>query len=165
MKKKLSIIVAIDSNNGIGNNNKLLTYISADLRHFKEITTNHTIVMGSNTWLSLPNKPLPNRTNIVITSKNDNEMFKGAIVVHSIDEAISKCPSNEESFIIGGAKIYEQFLPLADKLYLTKINKEFDADTFFPEIKKEEWIVTKEVKITDDKQANLEYSFIDLIRV
>ena len=164
MSKTLSIIVAVAENNGIGNENKLLTHISADLKRFKEITKGHTIVMGRNTWFSLPNRPLPNRVNIVITN-DSNETFEGAVTVYSIDEAIKKCPENEESFIIGGAMVYEQFFPLANRLYLTKIHKVFTADTFFPEVKETEWKELKRVRIGDDNKAGLEYSFIDLERV
>lgn len=160
MSKIISIIVAVAEDNGIGYNNKLLAYISADLKRFKSITKNHTIVMGRNTWMSLPKRPLPYRTNIVITS-DINAKFDGAITANSIDDAIAKCPDNEESFIIGGAKIYEQFLPIANKLYLTKIHNKFKADTFFPEIKPTGWKEVNRLYITDDEQAKVSYSFID----
>jgi len=160
MSKTLSIIVAVAENNGIGNNNKLLTHISADLKRFKQITKGHPVVMGRNTWFSLPKKPLPGRTNIVITN-NLQETFEGAVTVYSIDEAVAACPDNEESFIIGGALVYEQFFKIADKLYLTKIHENFEADTFFPEIKAEEWEIIENTKINDDEQAGLEYSFIN----
>lgn len=160
MSKTISIIVAVAENNGIGNENKLLAYISADLKHFKEKTKEHTVVMGRNTWFSLPNRPLPKRTNIVITN-NPNETFEGAVTVYSIDEAIEKCPDNQESFIMGGAMVYQQFFTIADKIYLTKIHKEFPADTFFPEITSANWKEVKRVDITDDEQAGINYSFID----
>jgi len=164
MSKTLSIIVAVAENNGIGNENKLLTHISADLKRFKEITKGHTVIMGRNTWFSLPNRPLPNRTNIVITN-NPNETFDGAVTVYSIDEAVEKCPDNHESFIMGGAMVYEQFFPIAHKLYLTKIHKKFTADTFFPEVKETEWKELNNIKVVDDEKAGLQYSFIDLERV
>ena len=164
MNKTLSIIVAVAEDNGIGNENKLLTHISNDLKRFKEITKGHTVVMGRNTWLSLPNRPLPNRTNIVMTSNRDLS-FEGAITLNTIEEVISACPDNQESFIIGGAMIYKQFFPVASKLYLTKMHKVFTADTFFPEIKASEWKELSRTKITNDEKAGLEYSFIDLVRV
>lgn len=164
MSKTLSIIVAVAEDNGIGNENKLLAYISADLKRFKETTKGHTVVMGRNTWFSLPNRPLPHRTNIVITNQAD-EVFEGAQTVYSIDEAIEKCPENEESFIMGGAMVYQQFFPIAHKLYLTKIHKAFPADTFFPEVKEKEWKVVNETLVSDDEKAGLEYSFIDLERI
>ncbi len=163
MSKTLSIIVAVAENNGIGLKNELLTHVSADLKRFKQITKGHTVVMGRNTWFSLPNRPLPNRRNIVITN-NPDEKFEGAETVYSIDEAIERCPENEESFIMGGAMVYEQFFPLAHKLYLTKIHKDFEADTFFPEVTNNDWKVNDEQRINDDGQAGLEYSFIDLER-
>lgn len=163
MSKKLSIIVAVAENNGIGNKNELLTHISADLKRFKQITKGHTVVMGRNTWFSLPNKPLPGRQNIVITN-NPEEQFEGADTVHSIQEAIDACPDNEESFIMGGAMIYEQFFTIADKIYLTKIHKTFEADTFFPEIKDDDWRIVSEEIIENDEQAGLNYSFINLER-
>jgi len=164
MTKKLSIVVAIAEDGGIGFKNNLLTYISADLKHFKEITKGHTVVMGKNTWLSLPKRPLPNRTNIVITSNKDIT-YDGAVVVNSITEAIEKCDPDKENFIIGGALIYKQFLPVVDKIYLTLIHKKFEADTFFPDIDKNEWKEIKRVDIFDDEQAGVEYSFIDLERI
>lgn len=163
MSKTLSIIVAVAENNGIGLENKLLTHISADLKRFKQITKDHTVVMGRNTWFSLPNRPLPNRTNIVITNE-PGETFEGAVTVNSIEEAIEKCPDNQESFVMGGAMVYKQFFPIANKLYLTKIHKPFEADTFFPEVKDNEWSVVHQQKIVNDEQAGLEYSFIDLER-
>jgi dihydrofolate reductase len=164
MTKKLSIVVVVDQNRGIGLKNKLLTYISADLKRFKEITKGHTVVMGKNTWLSLPKRPLPKRTNIVITS-NKNIIYDGAVVVNSIVEAIEKCDSDKENFIIGGALIYRQFLPVADKIYLTQIHKKFSADAFFPDIDKNEWKEVNRIDISNDKQAGVEYSFIDLERI
>lgn len=164
MSKTLSIIVAVAESNAIGNENKLLAYISDDLKRFKEITKGHTVVMGRNTWFSLSNRPLPNRTNIVITN-NPNETLEGAVTVFSIDEAIEKCPDNHESFIMGGAMVYKQFFPIADKLYLTKIHKEFIADTFFPEITLDKWKEVKKIDVTDDEKAGMDYSFIDYVRV
>lgn len=163
MSKTLSIIVAVAEDYGIGLKNELLTHVSADLKRFKKITKGHTVVMGRNTWFSLPNRPLPGRQNIVITN-NKNETFEGASTVYSIDEAIENCPENEESFIMGGAMVYKQFFPIVNKLYLTRIHKAFEADTFFPEVNAEDWKVNFEERITDDEQAGLEYSFIDLER-
>lgn len=163
MSKTLSIIVAVAENNGIGLNNKLLTYVSADLKRFKQITKGHPVVMGRNTWFSLPKRPLPGRQNIVITN-NEDETFEGADAVFSIEEAIEKCPDNQESFIMGGAMVYKQFFPIANKLYLTRIHKAFEADTFFPEVTEKDWKVLSEERVTNDEQAELEYSFIDLER-
>jgi len=155
--------VAVAADNGIGYENRLLTHISADLKHFKQVTKDHTVVMGRNTWFSLPNRPLPNRTNIVITNI-PNEIFEGAITVYSIPEALEKCTDNEESFIIGGAMIYQQFFPLAHKLYLTKMHKTFPADTFFPEVTSKEWKEVSKEDVNNDEQAGLTYSFVVLER-
>jgi dihydrofolate reductase len=136
--KNISIIVAIAENNGIGKNNDLLWHISADLKRFKQITLDHTVIMGKNTYFSLPLRPLKNRRSIVITD-NPSDHFDGCVTVFSVDEAIRNCNQKEESFVIGGASIYRQFLPHADRLYLTRVNRSFDADTFFPDIVAEEW--------------------------
>lgn len=163
MDKEISIIVAIDENNGIGLNNSLLAYIPADLKRFKAITTNHTIIMGSNTWLSLPKRPLPDRKNIVITSKNGT-IFDGATIAHSTDEALCLLPDNDESFVIGGASIYKQFYGVATKLYLTLINKKFEADTFFPTINYDEWEEIERIDITEDPKTDFTYTYLTLKR-
>jgi dihydrofolate reductase len=136
--KHISIIVAIAKNNAIGKDNKLLCHVPGDLKRFRQITTGHTVIMGKNTYLSLPDGPLKNRRNVVI-SDNHQDRFNGCVTVYSIEDAIKLCDEDQESFIIGGASVYRQFLPHASKLYLTLVNKYFEADTFFPEIKPEEW--------------------------
>ena len=138
----ISLIVAMDKNNGIGNKNKLLAHISEDLRYFKRVTDGNTIVMGYNTYMSLPKRPLPNRRNVVLTSKNIE--LEGAIVVNSIEELLKLLNTEEETFICGGASIYNQMLPYADKLYITHIFDEFEADTFFPEIT-DEWEISESI--------------------
>ena len=130
--KNISIIVAIADDFGIGYKNDLLCHIPGDLPGFKKITTGHTVIMGRNTFLSLPKGALPNRTNIVI-SDNPEDSFEGCIMANSIEDAINK-GEDGENFIIGGGMIYKQFLPLANKLYLTRVHKTFEADVFFPEI-------------------------------
>ncbi|NLA24161.1 MAG: dihydrofolate reductase [Bacteroidales bacterium] len=144
-----SIIVALGANNEIGLHNDLLWYIPGDLKRFKEITTGHTIVMGKNTYLSLPNRPLPNRRNIVITRSGAS--FDGVETLASIQEAIEACNPNEENFIIGGGSIYKQFMPFTDKLYLTRVYENTEADVFFPEIDFNEWEMIKEEKHLDKK--------------
>jgi dihydrofolate reductase len=149
--KKISIIVAIAANNAIGKDNKLLWHISEDLKRFKKLTTGHDIIMGENTYYSLPMKPLPNRKNIVITDKKDKK-FDGCETVYSIAEAIDKCSDANESFVIGGSSVYSQFLKFANKLYITRVNKNFEADCFFPEINYSEWnLIEKQENITDEK--------------
>lgn len=157
--KKISIIVAIASNNAIGKNNELLWKLSDDLKRFKKITTGHKVVMGRNTFLSLPNGPLPNRKNVVITDREDEE-FEGCEMAYSIEEALVNVKENEEAFIIGGGMIYKQFLPHASKLYLTRINREFDADTFFPEINYDEWIELERSNHPADEKNEYDHTFI-----
>jgi dihydrofolate reductase len=163
MAKILSIIVAIAEDGGIGYQNKLLAHLSSDLKRFKSITTGHAVVMGRNTWFSLPKRPLPNRQNIVITNI-PGETFEGAQPVYSIDEAIAVCPENEESFIIGGAMIYQQFFPKADKLYITKLNKTFPADTWFPKILDTEWLIESESENFVEESAGVSYQYVNFIR-
>lgn len=136
--KNISIIVAIAENYAIGKDNQLLWKLSDDLKRFKKITTGHKIIMGKRTFLSLPNGPLPNRTNIVITDIEE-EKFEGCHTVYSIEEALNIVDSNEEAFIIGGGMIYKQFLPHCNKLYLTRVHVHPDGDTFFPAINYDEW--------------------------
>lgn len=154
----MNIIVAIDKNNGIGKDNDLLTHISEDMKFFKETTMGNVVIMGRKTLESFPNKkPLKNRINIVISS-NENLKIDGAIVVSSIWDAIVEAKKyNKEVFVIGGASIYNQFIDLVDNLYVTRINKNFEADAFFPVIDKEKWI---EEPISDIKnQDDLTYQF------
>jgi len=134
----ISIIVAIAENYAIGKDNRLLWHISEDLKRFKKLTTGHTLIMGRNTFLSLPNGPLPNRRHIVI-SDVENESFGGCEMARSMEEAIAMAGHSEECFVIGGGMVYAQFLPVAGKLYLTRVHHSFEADTFFPEIDFSQW--------------------------
>lgn len=161
--KSISIIVAIAENNAIGKDNQLLWHISKDLRHFKKITTGHTIVMGSKTYNSMPFKPLPNRRSVVITHQEAGN-FPGGEVAHSINEAIALMEEGRENFVIGGGSIYEQFMPLAQKMYLTIVHKPFEAEVFFPEINIEEWIEESRTLVDDDPTNDFSYSFVTLIR-
>ena len=162
IQKNISIIVAIAENFAIGKNNDLLFHLPNDLKHFKEITTGHTIIMGRNTLLSLPKWPLPNRRHIVITDKKD-DVFDGCETVFSIDEAIEKVKNEDEAFVIGGGMIYKQFFPVAGKLYLTLVHKPFDADIFFPEINYSEWNEISHEDFNDEKNG-FKYSYLNLER-
>lgn len=148
----ISIIVAIAENYAIGKQGGLLCHLPADLQHFKQITSSHTVIMGERTYLSLPKHPLPNRKNIVIS---DNPQFNDsqAVVVRSIPEAMQHVAQDEEAFIIGGGTIYRQFMPIADKLYITHIHHSWeDADTFFPVIEPDVWrTVSEEHREADEK--------------
>ncbi len=158
MGKNISIIVAIAENYAIGKDNDLLWHISKDLKRFKELTNGLTVVMGKRTYFSLPVRPLPNRTNMIITDV-EGEVIDNCVMAYSIEDALNKMDTGKENFIIGGGSIYKQFMPLADKLYITRVHKEFDADTFFPEIKEEEWELVEKTDVTDDPQNDFTYSF------
>ncbi len=161
-QKNISIIVAIAENFAIGKNNDLLFHLPNDLKHFKEITSGHTIIMGRNTLLSLPKWPLPNRRHIVITDKPD-DVFTGCETVFSIDEAIEKVKNENEAFVIGGGMIYRQFFPIAGKLYLTLVHQPFDADVYFPEIDYSEWNENSREDFYDEKNQ-FNYSYLNLER-
>lgn len=137
-RKNISIIVAVAENYAIGKDNKLLWHLSDDLKRFKKLTSGHTVIMGRNTFLSLPKGALPNRRNIVITDQ-PAEQFDGCEMAHSIEEAIEIAGKEDECFIMGGGMVYQQLFPVAGKLYLTRVHKAFDADTFFPEIDYSDW--------------------------
>lgn len=156
--KKISIIVAVASNWAIGKNNQLLWHIPADLKRFKQITLGHQVIMGKLTYESLPKRPLANRTNIVITD-NPDEKFDGCITVHSIEEALAYCNEQEESFIIGGGSVYRQFMPYANKLYLTVVHKDFEADTFLP-IETDQWKLIERTDCEPDGMNDFSYSFL-----
>ena len=159
----LSIIVAKSSNNVIGGDNKLLWNIPEDLKRFKDITSGHTIIMGRKTFESLP-KILPNRHHIVITrDKNFNVNSKDVEVSYNINDIIERFKNTEEEvFIIGGGEIYNLFLPFTQKLYLTRVYKEFSGDTVFPEIDLSQWNIIYKSDIFINN--NIEFDFIDLIR-
>ena len=158
MKKHISIIVAIASNYAIGKDNDLLWHISKDLKRFKEITKNHYIIMGKRTYYSLPVMPLPNRV-IMILTDDIGESIDNCVMAYSIEDAIEKMDSDKENFIIGGGSIYKQFMPLANKLYITRVHKNFEADTFFPEISEKKWELTSSENIDDDNQNDFKYTF------
>ena len=158
----ISIIVAIAQNFAIGKNNDLLFHLPNDLKRFKEITSGKTIIMGRNTLLSLPKWPLPNRRHVVISDLPDDQ-FEGCEMASSIDEALEMVKDDNEAFVIGGGMVYRQFYPLAGKLYLTLVHKDFDADIFFPEIDYSEWTEESRENFHDDKN-DFDYSYINLIR-
>ena len=160
---KISIIVAIAQNYAIGKDNDLLWHLSEDLKRFKRITLDSTIIMGRNTYLSLPKRPLPKRTNVIISDLPDDH-FEGAETVNSIEAAMDYCSIETESYIIGGGSIYRQFMPLANKLYITKVHQDFEADTFFPEINEQEWELVEESEVQVDENNSLRYSFLTYLR-
>lgn len=141
---RISMIVAVDETRAIGKNNQLLWHIPEDLKRFKELTSRHTVIMGENTYYSI-GRPLPQRINIVVTLNTDLEL-PGCIVAHSIDAAlaIAREQEPEEIFVIGGASIYRQFLPMIDRLYLTLVAGKHEADTYFPEYQDFTKVMSKE---------------------
>jgi dihydrofolate reductase len=161
--KNISIIVAIAENNAIGKDNKLLWHISEDLKRFKRLTTGHTVIMGENTYESLPVKPLPNRTNIVITHI-PGKKFDNCETVYSIIEAIDRCPENDECFVIGGGSVYKQFLEIANRLYITRVHKEIEGDTFFPVIDTTLWKLIEKEEAVDDAKNNFKYNYETYLR-
>ena len=161
---KISIIAAIAEMNAIGQNNDLLAYIPNDLKRFKALTSSHAIIMGRKTFDTLPKGALPNRRNIVI-SRNVDLQLPGAEVVNSPEAALELCQDQSEVFIIGGATIYDAFLPKTDKMYLTLIDKFFnDADTFFPDYEMTEWREVYKEEITHDDKTGFNYTYLDLER-
>jgi dihydrofolate reductase len=157
----ISIIVAIAKNNTIGKDNKLLWHLPNDLKHFKDTTTGHTVIMGRKTYESV-GKPLPKRRNIIITRQTIS--IEGCEVVNSIEAALALCTGEDEVFIVGGAEIYKQALPLTNRVYLTVIDQDFDGDTFFPELNPAEWTERKRENFEPDEKNKLKYSFITLER-
>ena len=160
----ISIIVAIAKNNAIGFENKLLYWLPNDLKRFKALTTGHTIIMGRKTFESLPKGALPNRRNIVL-SRQDID-FPGAERFNSLEAALSQCRDEEEIYIIGGASVYQEAMPLADKLCVTHIDDTPEqADAFFPKIDSSIWEETnKEFHPTDEKHQ-YPYCFVDYQRI
>ena len=157
---EIGLIVALDENNGIGRGGDLLCHLPNDLKHFKRVTSGHTVIMGRRTYESLPKGALPNRINVVITS-DAADNYPGCIVVRSVEEALTHCKEGEKIFIIGGGQLYRATLGLANRLYLTRIHHTFsNTDTFFPEIDFDEWTLTeKEMHEADDKHR-YPYTFL-----
>lgn len=155
----ISIIVAVSEDLGIGKDNDLLWHLPEDMKRFKKLTMGNTIIMGRRTWESLPKKPLPGRRNIVITDI-PGETFDGAESAISINDAASKCNTGEEAFIIGGASIYRQFMPLADKLYITHVHKKAKADVFFPPIDPEIWKISEKEEFKPEYPEGIPYTYV-----
>lgn len=161
-KPVISLIAAISRNGVIGKNNTLPWRLPADLQHFKKVTTGHCIITGRKNYEDI-GKPLPNRTNIIVT-RQSGFSAPGCIVVHSLEEALDQCSGEQEVFVIGGAVLYTHALPLADKLYITHVDADIDGDTYFPSIDWTEWQQTaKERKCADDNNPH-DYVFAEYQR-
>lgn len=160
---KVALIAAVAQNNAIGINNKLIYWLPNDLKRFKELTTGHTIIMGSNTFRSLPKGALPNRRNIVLSRKESE--FAGAEHFTSLEEALANCIDEEIVYIIGGEQLYKTALPIADILCLTEVkDTPAQADAFFPAFNKKEWEVIEQTDHTADEKHSHDYSFITYLR-
>ena len=155
----ISIIAAVDQNNAIGLNNRLLCHLPNDLKYFKRMTSGYPVIMGRCTYDSLPVKPLPNRHNIVISKSLEASLPNGCSLARSIDEALELCRNVENSFVIGGSLIYSQMLPFAHKLYITHIHHSFEADAWFPEINANEWRLQSSEQHAPDEKHAYAYSF------
>lgn len=156
---KVSIIAAMDSVRGIGRGNKLMWHISEDLKHFKELTSGKAVIMGRKTFESI-GRALPNRVNIVVT-KNREFRAEGCIIANSLEEALLAAAEKKKSgeiFIIGGGEIYKQAMPFADKLYLTIVEGDFGADTFFPSYEN----FGKIVSVKESQENGLHYRFVNI---
>ena len=163
MNKQIHAIVAVDENWAIGRQGDLLCHLPADMRHFKQVTTGYSIVMGRKTFESFPRRPLPGRQNIVIT-RNAGWQYPGVTVVHSVEEAIAAAET-DTVYIIGGAQVYELALPLVEVLHLTVIHARWaSADAFFPALDMSEWQeVSREHHQSDHRNA-YEFDFVTLKR-
>lgn len=157
----ISLIVAVSSNNVIGKNNQLIWHLPADMKHFKLLTTGHAVFMGRKTYDSI-GKPLPNRRNIVIS--RTVKKIEGCEVVASVEAGFKLCAGQEKVYIIGGAEIYREALPLASQIELTRVHQDFDGDTFFPEINPKQWQEIKWEDFGPDEKNAYAYSFITLNR-
>jgi len=160
--KNLNMIAAVGNRLELGYKNQLLCHLPLDLKHFKEITSGHTVLMGDRTWESLPKKPLPNRRNIVITL--DPVTFPDCETVHSIEEALNLLAPDEPAFVMGGATMYKLFMQHADTLYITRILSDFTADVYFPEIKDTEWTLMEDTFIPKDEKNIYDLRFQTLTR-
>lgn len=158
----LSLIAAVSRNNVIGHDNRLVWHMPADLKHFKNLTSGHSIIMGRKTFESI-GKPLPNRRNIIVTRQQDFEA-EGCEVFNNLQAAIDACENEDEVFIIGGEQIFSQSIPAADKIYLTRIYKDFEGDIKFPEFSLSEWRLTKYLRHHADEKNPFEYSFSEYER-
>ena len=160
--RELTIIAAVSINNVIGNDNKLIWKLSNDLKRFKNLTTNHSVIMGRKTFESLPN-PLPDRDNIVIT-RDTNYSKPNIQVCSSIEDAINLTKTDTQPFIIGGGEIYSQTINIVDKIELTRVHDEFDGDAYFPEIPLDIFELINEENYNSDLENEFDYSYLTYIK-
>jgi len=154
----ISIIVAVAKNNVIGKDNQLIWHLPVDLRRFKCLTMNHFILMGRKTYQSI-GKALPGRTSVIIT-KQKNFVAENCWIVHSIENAIKLAKDDSEIFIIGGDSIYRQSIEYVNKIYLTKVDADFDGDVYFPEIDFSKWSLVESQTFQPDDKNKYPYKFL-----
>ena len=159
----VSIIVAIAQNGTIGDKNSLLWHIKEDMRFFRTTTSGHPVIMGRKTFESLGSKPLPKRTNIVIT-RADRE-FEGALTAHSLEDAIRMAGEDEEIFIMGGAQIYREALSVVDRMYITVVERDYEGDTSFPEVDYSQWKLVDVVRYERGEEYESPFEFRTYDRV
>jgi dihydrofolate reductase len=160
---KLTAIAAVAQNGVIGKDNDLIWHLPNDLKHFKNLTKGHTIIMGRKTWESIGAKPLPHRRHIVIT-RNAEYVANGAEVVTSVEAAIALIENDDQPYIVGGAEIYRLAMPHVQRLELTYVHHNFEGDTIFPEFDKAEWELSKEERHETDEKHKWAYTFVQLNR-
>ena len=163
----ISIIVATAANGVIGKDNQLLWRLSTDLKQFRILTTGHSIIMGRKTFESI-GKPLPNRTNIVISRQSNFDFPKGILKANSLEKAIEmakEASGNEEIFIIGGGNIYKQAIDITDKIYLTEVKANIEGDTFFPKLNNEDWKEISRISYTKDEKNDYDFDFVELVKI
>lgn len=156
------MIAAVAENNALGKGNKLVWHLPNDFKRFKSLTSGHHIIMGRKTFESFP-KPLPNRIHVIITRQKEYQA-EGCIIVDSIEKALEICPKDEDTFIIGGGEIYSLGLPYTNKIEITQVHHAFEADTYFPEINKEEWKIVASTYNGKDEKHLYDYSYQTYIR-
>lgn len=157
-RPSLAIVVAMAQNRAIGINNTLPWRCPEDLKHFKSLTMGHHIIMGRKTWDSI-GRPLPGRTTVVVT-RNPGWHAEGCQIAHSLDQALALCASDDQIFIVGGAELYAQALPLADTLHITEICVDIAGDAYFPDFMREQWHETERHHSRQDAPQPLSYDFV-----
>ncbi len=160
----VSIIAAVTADMGLGLDGQLLYHISDDLRRFKALTLGHPVIMGRKTFESFPNGPLPGRLNIVLTRDSNYSVPEGAATATSVDEALA-IAGDTDPMVIGGGQIYAQFMPIASKIYLTAIDSDVAADTWFPAIDTDTWQLTEESPAATDPKSGVTYRYLTYQRI
>lgn len=158
----ISLIAAMGRNRVIGKDNALPWRLPADMKRFKNLTLGKPIIMGRKTFESI-GRPLPGRTNIIITRDKDFHA-QGCVILHSLDEAITSADGAEELMVIGGSSVFQQFLPYAKRIYLTIIDEDIEGDVFFPEFDKNEWHERERIEYQPDEKNIYRYAFVTLER-